>query len=48
MFTENLRLFGQILHPQWPTQTSKMGQKLDFVLQELRTNKQAILINHKR
>jgi hypothetical protein len=24
---ENLRFFGQILHPQWPIQTSKMGQK---------------------
>jgi hypothetical protein len=31
MFIENLRFFRQILHPQWPTQTSKMGQKLDFV-----------------
>jgi hypothetical protein len=31
MFTENLRFFGQILHPQWPAQTSKMGQKWDFV-----------------
>jgi hypothetical protein len=27
MFTKNLRFFGQILHPQWPAQTSKMGQK---------------------
>jgi hypothetical protein len=27
MFTENLRFFGQILHLQWPAQTSKMGQK---------------------
>jgi hypothetical protein len=27
MFTENLRFFGQILHPQWPIQTSKMAQK---------------------
>jgi hypothetical protein len=27
MFTKNLRFFGQILHPQWPTQTQKMGQK---------------------
>jgi hypothetical protein len=31
MFTKNLRFFGQVLHPQWPAQTSKMGQKLDFV-----------------
>jgi hypothetical protein len=31
MFTENFRFFGQILHPQWPTRTSKTGQKLDFV-----------------
>jgi hypothetical protein len=27
MFTENMRFFGQILHPQWPAQTSKMGPK---------------------
>jgi hypothetical protein len=27
MFTENLRYFGQILHPQWLAQTSKIGQK---------------------
>jgi hypothetical protein len=27
MFTENLRFFGKILHPQWPVQTSKIGQK---------------------
>jgi hypothetical protein len=27
-----LRFFGQILHPQWPAQISKMGQKMDFVL----------------
>jgi hypothetical protein len=27
MFTENLRFFGQILHPQWPGQTSKNGPK---------------------
>jgi hypothetical protein len=27
MFTKNLRFFGQILHAQWPTQTSKIGQK---------------------
>jgi hypothetical protein len=27
MFTKNLRFFGQILHPQWPAQTSEMGQK---------------------
>jgi hypothetical protein len=33
-----LRLFGQILHPQWLAQTSKMGQKMDFVLQGLRSN----------
>jgi hypothetical protein len=32
MFTENLRFFGQILHPQWPAQTSKMGQKIGSVL----------------
>jgi hypothetical protein len=25
MFTENLRFLRQILHPQWPTQTSKKG-----------------------
>ena len=28
MFTENLRFFEQILHPQWLARTSKMGQKL--------------------
>jgi hypothetical protein len=27
MFTRNLTFFGQILHPQWPAQTSKMGEK---------------------
>jgi hypothetical protein len=32
MFTTNLRVFGQILHLQWPTQTSKMGHKIDVVL----------------
>jgi hypothetical protein len=32
MFTENLRFFGQILHPQWPAQTSQMGQKRALVL----------------
>jgi hypothetical protein len=32
MFTENLRFFGQILHPQWLAQTSKMGEKRAFVL----------------
>jgi hypothetical protein len=32
MFTKNLSFFGQILHPQWPTQAPKMGQKMDFVL----------------
>jgi hypothetical protein len=33
MFTKNLRILGQILHLQWPAQTSiKMGQKMDFVL----------------
>jgi hypothetical protein len=32
MFTKNLRFFGQILHPQWPAQTSKMGQKMGSVL----------------
>jgi hypothetical protein len=32
MFTKNLRFFEQILHPQWPTQTSKMGKKLALVL----------------
>jgi hypothetical protein len=32
MFTKNLRFFRQILHPQWLVQTSKMGQKMDFVL----------------
>jgi hypothetical protein len=31
MFTKNLRFFGQILHPQWPVQTSKMGQKMGSV-----------------
>jgi hypothetical protein len=36
MFTKNLRFFGQILHPQWPTQTSKMGLKTALVLQGLR------------
>jgi hypothetical protein len=29
---QNLRFFGQVLHPQWPARTSKMGQKLDFGL----------------
>jgi hypothetical protein len=29
---QNLRFFGQILYPQWPAQTLKMGQKMDFVL----------------
>jgi hypothetical protein len=32
MFIKKLRFFEQILHPQWPAQTSKMGQKLDFIL----------------
>jgi hypothetical protein len=32
MFIENLRFFGQILYPQWPAQTSKMGQKRALVL----------------
>jgi hypothetical protein len=27
MFTKNLRFFGQTLHPQWPTQTSKEPDK---------------------
>jgi hypothetical protein len=27
-----LRNFGQILHPQWPAQTSKMDQKMALVL----------------
>jgi hypothetical protein len=27
-----LRVFGQILHLQWPAQTLKMGQKMDVVL----------------
>jgi hypothetical protein len=30
MFTKNLRFFGQILHPQWPAQCPKMGQKRAF------------------
>jgi hypothetical protein len=32
MFTENVRFFGQILHPQWLAQTSKMGLKTALVL----------------
>jgi hypothetical protein len=28
MFTRNLRFFGQILHPQWPAQTSKKPEKM--------------------
>jgi hypothetical protein len=32
IFTNNLRFFGQIWHPQWPVQTPKMGQKMNFVL----------------
>jgi hypothetical protein len=32
MFTKNLIFFEQILHPQWPVQTSKMGQKTALVL----------------
>jgi uncharacterized protein YeaC (DUF1315 family) len=35
MFTKNLRFFGQILHPQWPAQCPKMGQKRAFILQGL-------------
>jgi hypothetical protein len=31
MFTENLRFFGQILHPQWPAYISKMNQKKGLV-----------------
>jgi hypothetical protein len=27
MFSKNLRFFGQILHPQWPAQTSKKPVK---------------------
>jgi hypothetical protein len=27
MLIKKLRFFGQILHPQWLAQTSKMGQK---------------------
>jgi hypothetical protein len=26
MFTKNLIFFGQILHPQWPAQTSNFRQ----------------------
>jgi hypothetical protein len=26
LFTENLRFLRQILHPQWPTQTSNFRQ----------------------
>jgi hypothetical protein len=37
MFTENLRFFGQILHPQWPAQTSEMGQNMALVLWGLRS-----------
>jgi hypothetical protein len=33
MFTKNLRFFGQVLHPQWPDQTPKMGQKMDLYRQ---------------
>jgi hypothetical protein len=29
---QKFEIFGQILHPQCPAQTSKMGQKLDFFL----------------
>jgi hypothetical protein len=32
MFTKSLRFFGQILHPQWHAQTSKIGQKMGSVL----------------
>jgi hypothetical protein len=32
MFYRNLRFSGQIWHRQWPIQTSKMGQQMDFVL----------------
>jgi hypothetical protein len=36
LFTKYLRFFDQILHPQWPAQTSKngpkMGQKRALVL----------------
>jgi hypothetical protein len=27
MFTDNLRFFGQKLHPQWPAQSSKKLEK---------------------
>jgi hypothetical protein len=27
IFTQNFRFSGQILHPQWPTQTLEMGPK---------------------
>jgi hypothetical protein len=33
---QNFEIFGQILHPQWPTQTPKMGQKIDYVLYGLK------------
>jgi hypothetical protein len=32
MFTKNFRFFGQILHPQWPAECPKTGQKRAFVL----------------
>jgi hypothetical protein len=32
MFIENWRFFGPMLHPQWLAKTSKMGQKVDFIL----------------
>jgi hypothetical protein len=35
MFTKKLRFFGQILHPQWPAQPPKMGQKMAFVLHNI-------------
>jgi hypothetical protein len=35
MLIKKKKFFGQILHPQWPAQTSKIGQKIDFVLEGL-------------
>jgi hypothetical protein len=48
MFTENFRFLGQILHPQWPAQTSKIGQKLDFVLLGLKSRLSKNLLGHNK
>jgi hypothetical protein len=41
---QKFEIFGQILHPQWPAQTSKMGKKMALVLEGLRLSNSVLLI----